>query len=144
MTWNWQHPNWPDFLWKSEALTALEQKFLLQSGEFVGAHKHVGPDDQETFKIELISEEAVKTSEIEGEILNRDSVQSSLRQQLGVGAEKPGVDPAERGIAEMMADLRVERPFRRHPWRRKRQSHSNVTSTVDLDATAREVIEAPM
>jgi Fic family protein len=34
-----------------------------------------------------MSEEAVKTSEIEGEILNRDSVQSSLRAQLGLGAE---------------------------------------------------------
>jgi Fic family protein len=105
MPWNWEQPGWPNFLYKSEALAPLEQRFLLQSGEFVGAFKHVGADDQETLKIDLISEEAVKTSEIEGEILNRDSVQSSLRHQLGLGAEKPGVDPAERGISEMMADL---------------------------------------
>lgn len=105
MLWNWQQPDWPDFSWKSEALAALEQRFLLQSGELVGAYKHIGPDDQETLRIELISEEAVKTSEIEGEILNRDSVQSSLRHQLGLSAEKPGIDPAERGIAEMMLDL---------------------------------------
>lgn len=71
----------------------------------MGACKHMGADDQETLKIELISEEAVKTSEIEGEILNRDSVQSSLRHQLGLGAEAPGIDPAERGISEMMVDL---------------------------------------
>ncbi len=63
------------------------------------------PEDQESLKIELISEEAVKTSEIEGEILNRDSVQSSLRQQFGLGAEAPGVTPAERGISKMMIDL---------------------------------------
>ena len=75
------------------------------SGEFVGAFKHVGPDDQDTLRIELISEEAVKTSEIEGEILNRDSVQSSLRHQLGLGPEQPNIPPAERGIAEMMVDL---------------------------------------
>jgi Fic family protein len=56
-------------------------------------------------KIELISEEAVKTSEIEGEILNRDSVQSSLRAQLGLGVEGPNVRPAERGISKMMLDL---------------------------------------
>lgn len=105
MTWNWQQPDWPDFSYKSDALVPLEQQFLLQSGEFVGACKHMGPDDQETLKIELISEEAVKTSEIEGEILNRDSVQSSLRHQLGLGVEKPGIEPSERGIAEMMADL---------------------------------------
>ena len=50
----------------------------------------MGGDDQETLRIELIGEEAVKTSEIEGEILDRDSVQSSLRQQLGLGAGGSG------------------------------------------------------
>lgn len=105
MTWNWQQPGWPDFSYDSKALEPLEQQFLRQSGEFVGACKHIGSDDQETLRIELISEEAVKTSAIEGEVLNRDSVQSSLRHQLGLGAEQPGIDPAERGIAEMMVDL---------------------------------------
>jgi Fic family protein len=105
MTWNWEQPDWPIFAYDSNGLEPLEQQFLRQSGEFIGAFKHVGTDDQETLKIELISEEAVKTSEIEGEILDRDSVQSSLRQQLGLGAETPGVTPAERGIAKMMIDL---------------------------------------
>jgi Fic family protein len=105
MTWNWQQPDWPDFTYDSKALELLEQRFLLQSGEFIGAFKHIGADDQETLKIELISDEAVKTSEIEGEILDRASVQSSLRHQLGLGVERPGVKPAERGISEMMVDL---------------------------------------
>src|SRR4051795_6196747 len=105
MTWNWQKPNWPNFTYDSMALTPLEQRFLLQSGEFIGAFKHIGADDQDTLKIELISDEAVKTSEIEGEILNRDSVQSSLRHQFGLGTERPGITPAERGIAKMMVDL---------------------------------------
>lgn len=105
MTWNWEQPGWPSFSHKSEALAPLERQFLLQSGEFVGACKHMGADDQETLKVELISEEAVKTSEIEGKLLNRDSVQSSLRHQLGLGAERRGISPAERGICEMMVDL---------------------------------------
>src|SRR5215467_9738011 len=105
MAWNWEHPNWPNFAYDSKALELLEQQFLLRSGEFIGACRHVGLDDQKTLKIELISEEAVKTSEIEGEILNRESVQSSLRQQFGLGAERRGVKPAERGIAQMMVDL---------------------------------------
>ena len=91
MSWNWEQPNWPNFIYDSRALEPLEKQFLLQSGEFIGAFKHIGADDQDTLKIELISDEAVKTSEIEGEILNRDSVQSSLRHQLGLGAEKPGI-----------------------------------------------------
>ena len=105
MTWNWEQPGWPKFEYDSEVLEPLEKQFLVQSGEFIGASKHIGPDHQETLKIELISDEAVKTSAIEGEILNRDSVQSSLRQQLGLGPEAPGVTPAERGISRMMVDL---------------------------------------
>jgi hypothetical protein len=105
MAWNWEHPDWPNFTYDSAALEPLERQFLLQSGEFIGAHKHVGPHDQQTLRLELISEEAVRTSAIEGEILNRDSVQSSLRQQLGLGVEQPGVKPAERGISQLMVSL---------------------------------------
>src|SRR5215470_3193339 len=103
--WSWEQPDWPNFSYNSGALEPLEREFLLRSGEFIGAYKHVGTDDQETLKIELISEEAVKTSEIEGQILNRESVQSSLRAQFGLGVEGPNVTPAERGISKMMIDL---------------------------------------
>src|ERR1700730_2894891 len=105
MPWNGQQPDWPEFTYDRAALEPLERQFLLQSGEFIGVYKHIGADDRETLKIELISDEAVKTSEIEGEILNRDSVQSSLRHQFGLGVERPGVKPAERGISKMMVDL---------------------------------------
>ncbi len=105
MRWNWEQPDWPDFTYDSGALEPLEKQFLLRSGEFIGAFRHVGPDDQDTLRIELIGDEALKTSEIEGEILDRDSVQSSLRHQLGLATEQPGVTPAERGISEMMVDL---------------------------------------
>lgn len=105
MTWNWQKPGWPKFSFDTNILLASESRFLLKSGEFLGAFKHVGEDDREMLKIELISEEAVKTSEIEGEILRRDSVQRSLRAQFGLAAEKTQINDAERGIAEMMADL---------------------------------------
>jgi Fic family protein len=71
----------------------------------VGAFKHVGQDDRDTLTIELISDEALKTSEIEGEILRRDSVQCSLRQQFGLDADDANINEAEHGIAEMMADL---------------------------------------
>ncbi|MFO1157240.1 MAG: Fic family protein [Reyranellaceae bacterium] len=105
MEWNWQQPDWPNFSFRESALQALERRFLLQSGEFVGAFRHIGPDDRDRFKIELIRDEALKTSEIEGELLNRESVQSSLIQQFGLGKDKSRVPDAERGIAEMMVDL---------------------------------------
>jgi len=105
MRWNWQKPKWPDFIYNAKDLEALEREFLLRSGEFIGALRHVGREDQDALKIELISDEALKTSEIEGEVLNRDSVQSSLRRQFGLGKDDRPVLPAERGIAEMMVDL---------------------------------------
>ncbi len=105
MRWNWEQKDWPEFIYDAKALATLEQRFMLQSGEFLGVFRHVGADDQNALRIELISEEAVKTSQIEGEILNRDSVQSSLRQQFGLGPEDSEIPAAERGIASLMTDL---------------------------------------
>jgi Fic family protein len=105
MAWNWEQPGWPEFTHVSKVLDPLERQWLLRSGELVGAFRHVGPQDQDTLRIELISDEAVKTSEIEGEILDRARVQSSLRAQLGLATDRRRVPPAERGIAEMMVDL---------------------------------------
>ncbi len=105
MTWNWEQPGWPEFNYDLKALDPLERRFLLHSGEFIGAFKHIGQDDRDMLKIELIGDEALKTSAIEGEVLDRDSVQSSLRYQFGLATEQERVPPAERGIAQMMVDL---------------------------------------
>lgn len=105
MRWNWERSEWPAFRYDATALEPLERQFLLLSGEFIGAFRHIADDDRDLLRVELISDEAVTTSAIEGEILDRDSVQSSLRQQLGLAADQRRVPPAERGIAEMMVDL---------------------------------------
>src|ERR1017187_2332735 len=52
-----------------------------------------------------MSTEALTTSEIEGEILDQASVQSSIRKQLGLAADSRRARPAGPGIAEMMGDL---------------------------------------
>jgi len=103
--WNWQHPNWPTFSYQPERLLKLEAEFLREAGVCIGALKHVSETDKEQLIVELISEEALKTSEIEGEILNRDSLQSSIRQNFGLSTDHRKVPPAEQGIARMMVDL---------------------------------------
>lgn len=105
MHWNWERSRWPKFIYETSALERLERQFLVRSGEFVGAFRHIGPADHDALKVELIGDEALKTSEIEGEFLNRDSVQSSLRQQFGLATDHRRVQPRERGIAELMVDL---------------------------------------
>jgi Fic family protein len=105
MTWNWQKPEWPNFGWDRGRLEAAEKQFLVGGGVFVGTARHLGKDERDQLTIEAMGTEAVTTSEIEGEILDRASVQSSLRKQLGLATDERRVRPAERGIAEMMVDL---------------------------------------
>lgn len=103
--WNWQQPDWPSFSYESSLLVPLEAKFLQSSGLQIGSVKHLTESDQEQLLIELISNEALRTSEIEGELLNRDSVQASLCRQFGLQADNRQIPPSEQGISEMMASV---------------------------------------
>jgi Fic family protein len=105
MTWNWQKPDWPNFRWDASRISAAEENFLIGAGISLGAARHVGEDERNQLMVEAMSGEAMTTSEIEGEILNRASVQSSIQRQLGFIADTRRVPPAEQGIAEMMVDL---------------------------------------
>lgn len=101
MTWNWQHPDWPNWRFDNAQLNDLERQFLLGSGRLMGAWQHLENADKDQVKIDLLSDEAMKTSEIEGEYLDRDSVQSSVRRQFGLTVDRHD-GPAESGIAELM------------------------------------------
>lgn len=105
MTWNWQQSDWPNFRWDAARLRKAEEHFLLGTGRFAGVNEHLGDEDQEQLTVEAISSEALTTSEIEGEMLDRASVQSSIRRQLGLATDRRRVKPAEQGIAEMMVSL---------------------------------------
>lgn len=105
MKWNWQLPDWPHFRYPPEQLAEREAAFLRQSGVVVGTVKHLPDDERLSMVIELVGTEALKTSEIEGELLDRDSVQSSLRRQFGLQTDARRVTPAEQGIALMLTDL---------------------------------------
>src|SRR5262249_29626979 len=105
MTWNWQKRDWPKFTWNRQRLDLAEKEFLVGGGVFVGAVRHLGEDERNQLIVEAMSTEAVTTSEIEGEILDRASVQSSIQRQLGLAADNRRPAPAERGISEMMVTL---------------------------------------
>lgn len=105
MTWNWQQPDWPNFSWDQPRFKATEEQYLVEAGMLTGTLRHLAAPDREQMTIDAMSTEAVTTSEIEGEILDRASVQSSIRRHLGLSAEHPPAKPAEAGIAEMMVDI---------------------------------------
>ncbi len=105
MTWNWERDDWPNFTYEKEALADHENRFLRESGTLLGAFKHLNSDERQSITINLISDEALKTSEIEGEFLDRESLQSSIRKQFGLQAKTGKIPPREQGVAEMMVDL---------------------------------------
>lgn len=105
MRWNWQLPDWPNFRFDPDHLRATEEAFLKGSGVVIGAFHHLDGDARDELTIELISQEVVDSSAIEGEILDRASVQSSLARHLGFAADQRRASAAEAGAAELMADL---------------------------------------
>lgn len=106
MMWNWQQPDWPYFSYDKSLLDDFEKQLLLGAGLLFGAFKHLDEEDKRQLTIELISNEALKTSAIEGEYLDRDSLQSSIRRQFGLMiADNRKISPAEQGIAEMLVDV---------------------------------------
>jgi Fic family protein len=105
MRWNWQLIDWPNFGFDPTRLRAAEERFLRGSGVVVGTMHHLDGDARQGLVIELISQEMVESSAIEGEVLDRASVQSSIARQLGFVADKRRSNPAEAGAAELMAAL---------------------------------------
>ena len=95
--WNWQQKDWPDWKFDSSRMQELEASFLLGSGLLQGVWKHIAIGDREQVRIDLLSEEAIKTSAIEGEFLDRSSVHSSVMRQFGLVSDRR-VGLAESGI----------------------------------------------
>jgi Fic family protein len=106
--WNWQKADWPVFSYNPVEIGRMERTFCTQTGIFIGVTKHLANDAHEELVVELAGSEAFNTSRIEGEILDRDSLQSSLRKEFGLKSDYHfAVKPAEAGIAEMMKDLYI-------------------------------------
>jgi Fic family protein len=110
MIWNWEQPGWPEFTFERNALEQLEQQFLLRSGEFIGAFKHIGPADRDVLKIELISDEAVQTSAIEGEdfLVAKAGLYEKLRGKLNQCQEKAMARMFREGIDGFKGGLSAE------------------------------------
>ena len=79
--WNWLHKNWPHFTYNKEVLEKLELQFSQNMGAVFGAIKYIEGVSKSDLLVEILSNEALKTSKIEGEVLNRESVQSSIKKR---------------------------------------------------------------
>lgn len=103
--WTWQQPDWPDFGYDAAPLQAAETRFLKGAGVVVGSAQHLDDDTRQGLVVALMAQEMADSSAIEGELLDRASLQSSIARQLGFAADARRSNPAEAGAAELMADL---------------------------------------
>src|ERR1700720_1373964 len=90
----WELPDWPHFRWKSDGLITALQEAHLRQGRLLGRMERLGFELRGVAELNAGSEEALKSSEIEGEILNADSVRSSVARRLGV--PEAGLGPVDR------------------------------------------------
>jgi len=105
MKWLWKLPDWPKFTFDQLQLKTFEADFLYLSGMLSGSFQHINDETQKTLIIDLASDESLNTSEIEGEHLNRDSIQSSIKRHLGLPTDKRTIPAAEDGVALVTMDV---------------------------------------
>jgi Fic family protein len=98
-------PNWPKFEWDQRGLAKLLAAVRHRQGRLIGRMQALGFPLREEAVLQTLTEDVVKSSEIEGEILDRDQVRSSIARRLGMDAAAlPSADRNVEGVVEMMLD----------------------------------------
>ena len=82
LKYNWQHPNWPIFTFQSDGLNKIIDEYTKISSNLQGQVSQLDQNNKSEAYIYLMVEEAISTSEIEGESLNREEVRSSVNTSL--------------------------------------------------------------
>lgn len=80
----WQWPSWPKFQWDNAAFLKSIGICRFQQGSLLTQMKDLGFDIRQKARAEILIEEVIKTSEIEGERLDPGSVRSSVARRLGM------------------------------------------------------------
>lgn len=109
MLYNWEFTQWPDFTFQQDVLSKHQLEFLLKSGELTGALGGIASSDHAELLLETMVVEAIKTSQIEGELLSRQDVMSSVKKNLGIHEDQPLFvkDHRAKGIAKLMVNVRA-------------------------------------
>jgi len=99
----YQKQDWPKFRWDNEHLISLLGEVRNIQGKLIGSMETLGFDLKNEASLETLTLDVIKTTEIEGEILNPEQVRSSLARRLGM--DIAGLIPSDRnvdGVVDMM------------------------------------------
>ena len=110
----YENENWTDFSWDDKAISVLFGEVRHLQGKIIGQMNGMGFADKAEATLTALTLDIVKSSEIEGELLNYEQVRSSIARRLGINIA--GLVPGNRhieGIVEMMLDAthRFELPL---------------------------------
>ena len=101
----WQRNDWPHWVYDHKRLAPLLAQLHLKQGYLLGRMHDLGLDLRNQATLRILTEDVLKTSEIEGETLKLDSVRSSIARRLGV--DIGALAPADRhvdGVVDMVLD----------------------------------------
>jgi Fic family protein len=118
MRYIWQHENWPELKWDEAALLPSLTKATYEQGRLLGKMEGLGFEElKDEAHLHAMTDEVIKSSEIEGEDLPQNEVRSSIARHLGMKHVK-GLVPSSRdvdGIVELMTDATTnyDRPLTR-------------------------------
>lgn len=107
MPYNWQTTDWPHFTFSLSRVNDVLYEYAKLAGRVAGNLQTISSHAQQEAVIDLMVQEAIATSKIEGENLNTDDIRSSLRNHLNLNYPNIRVnDPRAEGIANLMLALR--------------------------------------
>lgn len=100
-----QLPDWPEFRWNHEKLGGLLAALRHRQGRLIGRMESLGFSLRAEATLQTLTLDVLKSSEIEGAMLDRDQVRSSIARRLGmdIGALAPA-DRNVEGVVEMTLD----------------------------------------
>jgi Fic family protein len=98
-------PDWPKFYWDSAILAGQLAEVRHRQGRLIGRMEGLGFSLRAEAVLQTLTQDVLKSSEIEGEVLNSDQVRSSIARRLGIDiGALPAVDRHVEGLVAMMHD----------------------------------------
>lgn len=101
----WQQVSWPKFTWNNSRLITLLSEVRNLEGRVYGLMNGLGLELQNRTSLDVMTQDVLRSCEIEGELLNPDRVRSSIARHLGVEVEGlPEPDHYTDGVVQVMLD----------------------------------------